>query len=56
MQFDQRLGQRQAQAGAFIAALQPVIDLAERLAGDLDILRDHADAGVAHRHRDAVGA
>ena len=29
MQFDKRLGQRQAQPGAFIAALQPVIDLAE---------------------------
>ena len=32
MQVHQRLGQRQAQAGAFIAALQPVIDLAEGLA------------------------
>ena len=56
MQFDKGLGQRQAQAGAFIAALQPVIDLAERLQRDLQILRRHADAIVAHRHGNAVGA
>ena len=31
VQFDKGLGQGQAQAGAFIAALQPVIDLAEGL-------------------------
>ncbi len=55
VQVDKCLGQRQAQAGALIAALQPVIHLGEGLEGDLDIFRVHADAGIAHRHGDGVG-
>ena len=56
MQFDKRLGQGQAQTRALIAALQPVIHLAEGLQRHLHVLRGHADAVVAHRHRDAVRA
>ncbi len=53
MQFHKGAGQRQAQPGALIAALQPVIHLAEGLQRHLHIFRAHADASVGHRDRDA---
>src|SRR6185312_1177216 len=46
MQFDQFLGKRQAEAGAFVTARETVVDLAERRQRDLNILVRHADAGI----------
>ena len=53
MQIEQRLGERQAEAGAFVAPLQPAVDLTERLERDLDIGLRHTNAGIAHRDGDA---
>src|SRR5437763_6755033 len=55
LQFDQRLGQRQAEAGALIAAGQLVVDLLEWREGDRDLVRRHADPGIADGDGDLLG-
>ena len=53
----QRLGQRQAEAGAARAPARRGRELAERLQRHRDVLLAHADAGVAHaQHHLAVVA
>ena len=53
MQFHQLLGQRQAQAGAFIFARQGGIDLAETFQRLGNVLRRDADAGIGDRRSPA---
>ena len=48
MQLHQHFGERQAEAGTFVLAVQAAIDLAEALEGFVDIFLAHADTGVLH--------
>ena len=54
MQFGQRLGDGKAQAGAFEAARQAAVQLAERLQRRGDGFLRHADAGILHRQMHAA--
>ena len=55
MELAQPLDERQAEAGAFVAAGEPVVDLAEARQRDPDVFRGHADAGIRDDDGD-VGA
>jgi hypothetical protein len=50
MQFDQAAGQRQTEAGAFMAARQRIGHLAERLLHAFDIFLRDADTGIGDGH------
>src|SRR6058998_2908878 len=47
MHFDEGFGDSEAEAGAVVAARERAVDLAERLERARNLLRRHADAGVA---------
>ncbi len=48
VQLHERLGDRQAEAGALAPARAAGVDLAERRQRHRDLFLGHADAGVAH--------
>ena len=48
VRFHKRLGERQAEPGAAVPDAAGGRELPERLKRDLDIVRAHADAGVAY--------
>ncbi len=56
MHFDERLGQRQAKAGALILTVEIAVDLLERRQRPPDVLLGHPDAGIGdHQPQTAVG-
>ena len=54
MQFDERLGDRQAKTRSLAPARTAAVDLTERRHRNFDFFRAHAEAGVANEDDNAV--